>query len=179
MKKTDDYQNKLRKKEHWTLSTIKCSYPLEIKNKNHCTLLRIKSSHWIFLRIYWLNAYKWFYECNYPHLMPLPMRTWGIHPGRDRRHSDILPLQWSWPPSCVLWLHVFPESQDLCKQAKREAYWWTEIWQTPNTIRSTTFKSERQKHRKYQRIMSQVRLHYIKVFVVFLETKLPLRKSKM
>lgn len=47
-KKTDDYQNKLRKKEHWTLSTIKCSYPLEIKNKNHCTLLRIKSSHWIF-----------------------------------------------------------------------------------------------------------------------------------
>lgn len=175
----DDYQNKLCKKEHWTLSTIKWSCPLEIKKKNHCLYSFKNKVTEFFKRIYWLNASKWFYECNYPHLMPLSVKTWGIYPGHDRRHSDILSLQLSWPPSCVLWLPTFPESQDLCKQARHEAYWWTEIWRTPNTIRSTTFKSERQKHRKYQRIMSQVRLHYIKVFLVFLETKPPLRKSKM
>lgn len=48
-----------------------------------------------------------------------------------------------------------------------------------DTIRSTTFEHEGQKRRKDQRIMSQVRLHSIKVFIGFLESKLPLRNSKV
>lgn len=90
------------------------------------------------------------------------------------------PCNYHSPSPCALQLPLFPASQGLHKQVKQEAYWWMEIWQIRwHHLKHHFWMWRAKKCREVQRIISQVRLHSIKVLAVFSEAKLPLRKSRI
>ena len=176
--KTDDCQNKLCKKEHWRLSRIKCSFPLEIKKKSLFDSFKNKIKSWIFKELIdlipiekFMNVIIIWYLSLWGHRAYILGMTKGTVTFSLSSYHGLPPVFFSCQCSLIVKTCVNkPSMRSIDGQRSDEHL-------TPSGARLFNWKGKNIGNTKGS--CHRWDFTYIKVFLVFLETKLPLRKSKI